>query len=161
MARFPFGIPNSWYLVAYSDELGMGDVLSLPYLGRSMVAFRDESGSVSVLDGYCPHLGANLAVGASFCCCPGDGSGDAEAGWVGQRGKTRWGRGRRSDQLLSMYSFFRFWSLEDLHVESVRLQVGKSGTRTSSGKPFAGLRNIWEQLFLLFPELTNHWGDES
>ena len=21
MARFPFGIPNSWYLVAYSDEL--------------------------------------------------------------------------------------------------------------------------------------------
>jgi len=65
MARFPFGIPNSWYLVAYSDELGMGDVLSLPYLGRSMVAFRDESGSVSVLDGYCPHLGANLAVGGT------------------------------------------------------------------------------------------------
>ena len=62
MARFPFGIPNSWYLVAYADEIERGTVKPLPYLGRNMIAIRDGGGAVSVLDGYCPHLGANLAV---------------------------------------------------------------------------------------------------
>ena len=65
MARFPFGIPNSWYLVAYSDELEKDSVKALPYLGRNMVAMRDANGAVAVLDGYCPHLGANLAVGGT------------------------------------------------------------------------------------------------
>jgi len=63
MARFPFGIPNSWYLVAFSDELGAGELKPLHYLGREMIAFRDARGAVSVLDAHCPHLGANLAVG--------------------------------------------------------------------------------------------------
>ena len=65
MARLPFGIPNSWYLVAFSDELAEGAVFPLPYLGRNLIAIRDGDGRVSVLDGYCPHLGANLAVGGS------------------------------------------------------------------------------------------------
>jgi nitrite reductase/ring-hydroxylating ferredoxin subunit len=65
MARFPFGIPNSWYLVAYSDEIDADTVKPLPYLGRNMIALRGSDGAVSVLDGYCPHLGANLAVGAT------------------------------------------------------------------------------------------------
>jgi nitrite reductase/ring-hydroxylating ferredoxin subunit len=65
MARFPFGIPNSWYLVAYADELAAGTIKPLPYLGRNMIAVRDDAGAVSVLDGYCPHLGANLAVGGT------------------------------------------------------------------------------------------------
>ena len=37
MARFPFGIPNSWYLVAYSDEVDAQSLKSLPYLGRNMI----------------------------------------------------------------------------------------------------------------------------
>lgn len=65
MSRFPFGIPNSWYLVAYSDELEQGMIRPLPYLGRNMIAIRDAAGAVSALDGYCPHMGANLAVGAT------------------------------------------------------------------------------------------------
>lgn len=63
MARFPFGIPNSWYVVAYSDELAPGQVERLHYFDRELVAFRGESGKVAVLDAYCPHLGAHLAVG--------------------------------------------------------------------------------------------------
>ena len=63
MTRFPFGIPSSWYLVAFSDELGADELRPLPYLGRNMLAFRDEQGEVAVLDGWCPHLGANIAVG--------------------------------------------------------------------------------------------------
>ncbi|MBW2497296.1 MAG: Rieske (2Fe-2S) protein [Deltaproteobacteria bacterium] len=65
MSRFPFGIPNSWYLVGYSDELTGDTLRPLPYLGRNMIALRGEDGAVSVLDGWCPHLGANLAVGAT------------------------------------------------------------------------------------------------
>ncbi|MEZ4334952.1 MAG: Rieske 2Fe-2S domain-containing protein [Myxococcota bacterium] len=65
MQRFPFGIPNSWYLVAYSDELGRDELRGLNYLGRDLIAFRDASGAVCVLDGFCPHLGASLAVGGT------------------------------------------------------------------------------------------------
>lgn len=32
-------------------------------LGEQVVVFRDQEGKASVLDAYCPHLGANLAVG--------------------------------------------------------------------------------------------------
>ena len=63
MARFPFGIPNSWYVVAYSDDLAPGAVQALRYFDRDLVAFRGESGGVAVLDAHCPHLGAHLAVG--------------------------------------------------------------------------------------------------
>jgi len=63
MSRFPFGIPNSWYVLAYSEEVPRGEAVALDYLGRRMVAFRGESGEVSVLDAHCPHLGAHLAFG--------------------------------------------------------------------------------------------------
>ena len=63
MARFPFGIPNSWYVVAYSDELVPGQVQRLRYFDRALVMFRGESGKAAVLDAYCPHLGAHLAEG--------------------------------------------------------------------------------------------------
>lgn len=31
--------------------------------GEQVVVFRDQEGKASVLEAYCPHLGANLAVG--------------------------------------------------------------------------------------------------
>lgn len=65
MARFPFGIPNSWYLVAFSDEIDADTLTPLPYLGRNMIGFRGEDGEVAVLDGWCPHLGASLAAGGT------------------------------------------------------------------------------------------------
>ncbi|NQZ97200.1 MAG: Rieske 2Fe-2S domain-containing protein [Myxococcales bacterium] len=61
--RFPFGIPNGWYLMAYSDEVAAGQVLPLHYFERDFVAFRGESGSVAVFDAFCPHLGAHLGHG--------------------------------------------------------------------------------------------------
>ncbi len=63
MSRYPFGIGNSWYLIAFSDELTSGDVRRLEYIDRDLVAFRGESGQVAVLDAHCPHLGAHLGVG--------------------------------------------------------------------------------------------------
>jgi 3-ketosteroid 9alpha-monooxygenase subunit A len=56
-------IPNGWFQVAYSDELTPGAVLPLKYFGKDLVAFRTESGAVSVLDAFCPHLGAHLGHG--------------------------------------------------------------------------------------------------
>ena len=63
MARFPFGIPNSWFMLLYSNELATGEVKPLRYLGRELVAFRDAQGAVRVFDAFCPHLGANLGYG--------------------------------------------------------------------------------------------------
>jgi len=63
MARFPFGIPNSWFMLLYSNELAAGEVKPLHYLNRELVAFRDASGAARVFDAHCPHLGAHLGHG--------------------------------------------------------------------------------------------------
>jgi nitrite reductase/ring-hydroxylating ferredoxin subunit len=61
--RFPFPIPNGWFIVAASADVGPGDVTSLHYFGRDLVLFRGEDGAPYLLDAYCPHLGAHLGVG--------------------------------------------------------------------------------------------------
>jgi len=61
--RFPFPIPNGWFIVAASTDVGPGDVTSLHYFGRDLVLFRGEDGAPYLLDAYCPHLGAHLGVG--------------------------------------------------------------------------------------------------
>jgi nitrite reductase/ring-hydroxylating ferredoxin subunit len=61
--RFPFPIPNGWFIVAMSDQLDPGQVQSLHYFGRDLVLFRTESGQPRLADAYCPHLGAHLGVG--------------------------------------------------------------------------------------------------
>lgn len=57
------GYARGWFVVAYSSELGIGDVKRLTYFGRELVAWRGEDGDVRILDAYCPHLGAHLGVG--------------------------------------------------------------------------------------------------
>jgi phenylpropionate dioxygenase-like ring-hydroxylating dioxygenase large terminal subunit len=61
--RFPFPVPNGWFIVAASAELAPGDVVPLHYFGRDLVLFRGHEGTPHVLDAYCSHLGAHLAVG--------------------------------------------------------------------------------------------------
>lgn len=63
LVRKPAGFATGWFVVASSDELAVGTVLSLRYFGQKLVAFRGESGTPTVLDAYCPHLGADLGVG--------------------------------------------------------------------------------------------------
>ena len=59
MLQIPFG----WYVVDYSNELNPGDVKAVRYFAQDQVLFRTESGEVSMLDAYCPHLGAHLGYG--------------------------------------------------------------------------------------------------
>jgi len=63
--RYPFsGIPSGWYVVATSDELKPGAVLTRHYFGRELVLYRTEGGEARVTDAYCPHLGAHLGQGS-------------------------------------------------------------------------------------------------
>ena len=61
--EFPFPLPFSWYQVAYSDEIGVGELKPIHYFGRELVLFRDMAGTARVFDAFCPHLGAHIGYG--------------------------------------------------------------------------------------------------
>jgi 3-ketosteroid 9alpha-monooxygenase subunit A len=64
MARPPLSMrPTGWFQVAWSAEVGTGDVVRMTYFDRDLVAWRGESGEVTVMDAYCGHLGAHLGHG--------------------------------------------------------------------------------------------------
>lgn len=65
---FPYrSHPTGWFHVGWSAEFEVGNVVPLRYFGRELVAFRGESGTLSVMDAYCPHLGAHMGYGGSVC----------------------------------------------------------------------------------------------
>lgn len=55
--------PNGWFALLESRDLKPGDAKSVSCLGKNLAVFRGEDGTAHVLDAYCPHMGANLAVG--------------------------------------------------------------------------------------------------
>ncbi|XP_042365709.1 cholesterol 7-desaturase nvd isoform X2 [Plectropomus leopardus] len=55
--------PNGWYRVLDSHLLQRGEVKSVSVLGEQVAVFRGQDWKAHVLEAYCPHLGANLAVG--------------------------------------------------------------------------------------------------
>jgi len=61
--RYPFPIPNGWFVVAEADGIGPGEVRALHAFDRDLVLYRATDGTPHVLDAHCPHLGAHLAVG--------------------------------------------------------------------------------------------------
>lgn len=66
-ASQPFA--KGWYMVAWSRDLAVGTTLPLRYFAEDYVLFRGESGKPTLLDAYCPHLGAHLGHGG---CVKGD-----------------------------------------------------------------------------------------
>ena len=64
MAKPPLSMkPTGWFQVAWSAEIGVGDVRRMTYFGQEMVAWRAQSGQLTVMDAYCEHLGAHLGFG--------------------------------------------------------------------------------------------------
>jgi nitrite reductase/ring-hydroxylating ferredoxin subunit len=61
--RYPFPVPNGWFIVAESSSLEAGEVRALYYFGRDLVLYRTEQGDARVMDAHCTHLGAHIAVG--------------------------------------------------------------------------------------------------
>lgn len=58
-------VPNSWYGLAFTDELKPGSVLTRRLAGHDLVLYRTQAGAVSVVDAFCPHLGAHFGHGGT------------------------------------------------------------------------------------------------
>ena len=52
-----------WYPIALSSDVAPGAVISVPFLGGRVVAYRTEGGTAHVKSAYCRHLGADLSKG--------------------------------------------------------------------------------------------------
>src|SRR5882757_9492824 len=64
MAKPPLSMkPTGWFQVAWSAEIGLGEVQRMKYFGQEMVAWRAANGELSVMDAYCEHLRAHLGYG--------------------------------------------------------------------------------------------------
>ncbi|MDT5008576.1 MAG: 3-ketosteroid 9alpha-monooxygenase subunit [Mycobacterium sp.] len=64
MAKPPLSMkPTGWFQVAWSSEISVGDVHRMKYFDREMIAWRAQSGQLTVMDAYCEHLGAHLGYG--------------------------------------------------------------------------------------------------
>ena len=64
MGRMPLSMtPTGWFQVAWSAELGEGDIHRMKYFNRDLIAWRSAAGQVTVMDAFCGHLGAHLGYG--------------------------------------------------------------------------------------------------
>lgn len=55
--------PHGWFAPLRSSDVTRGRPTPFSFMGHELVAFRDESGAVAVLDAICPHFGAHLGHG--------------------------------------------------------------------------------------------------
>ena len=62
VSSYPAVYPTGWIPLLPDTELRREPV-AVHALGRSLVVFRGESGAITVMDAFCPHLGAHLALG--------------------------------------------------------------------------------------------------
>lgn len=66
MAKPPLSMkPTGWFQVAWSDEIKVGDVHTMKYFDEEMIAWRADSGQLTVMNAYCEHLGAHLGYGGT------------------------------------------------------------------------------------------------
>ena len=63
--RFPFPMPNGWFIVSEAAELAPLEVKPVFYFGRDLVLYRTADGEARLVSAYCAHLGAHLGVGRS------------------------------------------------------------------------------------------------
>ena len=54
---------RGWHMVGWSDEFPLGQAVPRDYFGQRLVIYRGEDGQVRCMDGFCPHLGADLSAG--------------------------------------------------------------------------------------------------
>lgn len=65
----PKCVPQSWYAIARSRDVKLGQAASRELFGRRQVVYRSEAGVPAVLEARCPHLGADLAQGRVEGAC--------------------------------------------------------------------------------------------
>ena len=55
---------RTWYAIALSSDIDDGRVHGADFFGHRLVVYRDTNGTAIVLGGQCPHMGADLSLGA-------------------------------------------------------------------------------------------------
>ncbi|MUG91834.1 Rieske 2Fe-2S domain-containing protein [Scytonema sp. UIC 10036] len=58
----PLNLTASWYVAMPTKELGKKPK-AIELFGQSLVAWRDEKGNPVIMDRFCSHMGASLAIG--------------------------------------------------------------------------------------------------
>ena len=61
--RPPPQFVHDWFSPLCSSDVVPGKITNFTFMGAELIAFRDESGKVVVLDAQCPHFGAHIGVG--------------------------------------------------------------------------------------------------
>ncbi|MGH8808855.1 MAG: Rieske 2Fe-2S domain-containing protein [Noviherbaspirillum sp.] len=54
---------RGWHCLGLAQDYKDGKPHTLNIFGQRLVAFQGESGKISILDGFCPHMGADLSRG--------------------------------------------------------------------------------------------------
>lgn len=54
---------QSWYPICLASEVAAGELIGRGFLDGRVIIFRGDDGVARVMSAYCPHLGADLAVG--------------------------------------------------------------------------------------------------
>ena len=73
---WPHPFPDGWYLVTPGAHLRTERLIQKTWMGREIIAWRDDGGTVCVADAYCPHLGSHLGptsggtISAGNLVCP-------------------------------------------------------------------------------------------
>src|SRR3984893_18896912 len=55
--------PTGWFQVAWSAEIETGQIRTMKYFDRELIAWRAEDSTLTVMDAHCEHLGAHLGFG--------------------------------------------------------------------------------------------------
>jgi nitrite reductase/ring-hydroxylating ferredoxin subunit len=55
---------QSWYALCRSADVDKGCIVGREFLGGKVIVYRDADGVAHVQSAYCPHLGADLSLGA-------------------------------------------------------------------------------------------------
>ncbi|XP_069980673.1 cholesterol 7-desaturase nvd [Penaeus vannamei] len=63
IGQLPPVYPNGWFAVTESRKVKVEQVIQVQVFGETLAVFRSKDGTAHVTDAYCPHMGANMAVG--------------------------------------------------------------------------------------------------
>ncbi len=54
---------EGWFQIAWTKDLGRGEIKKVRQFGRDFTLFRGQDGKVGLIDDVCPHLGAHFSEG--------------------------------------------------------------------------------------------------
>src|SRR5690625_7750815 len=54
---------RGWHCLGLAEDYKDGKPHTLNIFGTRLVAFQGENGEISIVDAYCPHMGADLSLG--------------------------------------------------------------------------------------------------